>query len=72
MAVYIDEKGLEEKLKGRWWWTRVASWLRPSDFVLASIPLENVVTSTTITADEKLGALYKSLLETGDEPSWTL
>jgi len=65
LAVYVDEEGLREKLGGRWWWTRLASWLRPSDLVLASIPLKNVVSSSSITADAKLGPFYKQLLDTG-------
>ena len=66
LAVYTSSEGLQERLK-QGWWQYLVSWIRsPKDFVLATVPLEKVVTVKTIIADEKLGPLYAELLHTGE------
>lgn len=66
LAVYTSSDGLQERLK-QGWWQYLASWVTsPKDFVIASVPLEKVVTVKTIIADDKLGAVYSELLDTGE------
>ena len=62
--MYASEAGLKEKWRQSWWqWA--TSWLRTQDVVLASFPLGSIVTAKSITADKKLGQVYKQLLTSG-------
>ncbi len=65
LAIYTSSAGLQERMK-KGWWSYLTSWITsPKDFVLATIPLDKVVTVKTIIADDKLGSLYEELLNTG-------
>ena len=66
VGVFLSEGAAEKKLRRSWWqWWK--SWIAAlPDTVLAFVPFESIVCTQTITADPKLGRLYRTLLETGN------